>query len=392
MIYAELTGGLGNQMFVYAFARALSLRCREPMTLIDRQDWQGGAPVHTVCALGALRIPPEVRILPGGDYAKRHLPLQNALKAGMIRREQAGGMMARDWHPFEAKAAPWLNRLGLHFVTDGYIPCRRGPGRHLLDLLAWGYFQGEAYFADFRDAIRAELRPAAAPDPDMAAAIAAAGVPVCLHIRRYHQIRRLHLRKAALQHFIRVMPVQIPLKSILGRKVLTALIHPEKRRSGHQRGHCHKQRKHLRQQSAALPPLFHQNPPDQRINLLAPDQRRQPPEAAEHQIYIPSQGKRKSRIIPERHIEKLFTEEATGKLEHSSHYVSLQKNKTGTAVQIPLQNKGKNHGPESPHNADRKKQVAASAAVLPEHKTTPDRFQNTSDHTADNIDPENIIK
>ena len=184
MIYAELTGGLGNQMFVYAFARALSLRCREPMTLIDRQDWQGGAPVHTVCALGALRIPPEVRILPGGDYAKRHLPLQNALKAGMIRREQAGGMMARDWHPFEAKAAPWLNRLGLHFVTDGYIPCRRGPGRHLLDLLAWGYFQGEAYFADFRDAIRAELRPAAAPDPDMAAAIAAAGVPVCLHIRR----------------------------------------------------------------------------------------------------------------------------------------------------------------------------------------------------------------
>ena len=184
MIYAELTGGLGNQMFVYAFARALSLRCREPVTLIDRQDWQGGAPVHTVCALGALRIPPEVRILPGGDYAKRHLPLQNALKAGMIRREQSGGMMARDWHPFEAKAAPWLNRLGLHFVTDGYIPCRRGPGRHLLDLLAWGYFQGEAYFADFRDAIRAELRPAAAPDPDMAAAIAAAGVPVCLHIRR----------------------------------------------------------------------------------------------------------------------------------------------------------------------------------------------------------------
>ena len=144
MIYAELTGGLGNQMFVYAFARALSLRCREPMTLIDRQDWQGGAPVHTVCALGALRIPPEVRILPGGDYAKRHLPLQNALKAGMIRREQAGGMMARDWHPFEAKAAPWLNRLGLHFVTDGYIPCRRGPGRHALDLLAWGYFQSEA--------------------------------------------------------------------------------------------------------------------------------------------------------------------------------------------------------------------------------------------------------
>mgnify|MGYP000446148254 CR=1 FL=1 len=39
MIYAELSGGLGNQMFVYAFARAMGLCCQEPVTLIDRQDW-----------------------------------------------------------------------------------------------------------------------------------------------------------------------------------------------------------------------------------------------------------------------------------------------------------------------------------------------------------------
>ena len=38
MIYAELTGGLGNQMFVYAFARALSLRCGEGLVLIDRKS------------------------------------------------------------------------------------------------------------------------------------------------------------------------------------------------------------------------------------------------------------------------------------------------------------------------------------------------------------------
>ena len=28
MIYAELSGGLGNQMFVYAFARQIKLRAR----------------------------------------------------------------------------------------------------------------------------------------------------------------------------------------------------------------------------------------------------------------------------------------------------------------------------------------------------------------------------
>ena len=44
MIYAELSGGLGNQMFVYAFARAMGLCCQEPVTLIDRQDWKTGSP------------------------------------------------------------------------------------------------------------------------------------------------------------------------------------------------------------------------------------------------------------------------------------------------------------------------------------------------------------
>lgn len=30
-------------MFIYAFARALGLRCGEPVTLLDRQDWRDGA-------------------------------------------------------------------------------------------------------------------------------------------------------------------------------------------------------------------------------------------------------------------------------------------------------------------------------------------------------------
>ena len=45
MIYAELAGGLGNQMFIYAFARALGLHCGEGVTLLDRQDWRDGAPL-----------------------------------------------------------------------------------------------------------------------------------------------------------------------------------------------------------------------------------------------------------------------------------------------------------------------------------------------------------
>ena len=57
MIYAELAGGLGNQMFVYAFGRALALQGGEELTLLDRRDWQAGAPAHTACALTALSLP-----------------------------------------------------------------------------------------------------------------------------------------------------------------------------------------------------------------------------------------------------------------------------------------------------------------------------------------------
>lgn len=181
MIYAELAGGLGNQMFIYAFARALGLRCGEGVTLLDRQDWRDGAPAHTVCALEALNLVPEVKILTQPGFAKARLPRQNAAKALMIKYEQRKGLMARDWHSWESRCAPVLNLLGLHFATDGYTPVRRGPAR---DFLAWGYFQSEQYFADFAPVIRQELRAKQAPAGPWADKIRTAAYPVALHLRR----------------------------------------------------------------------------------------------------------------------------------------------------------------------------------------------------------------
>lgn len=156
MIYAELSGGLGNQMFVYAFARAMGLCCQEPVTLIDRQDWKTGSPAHTALALQALHISSEVQFITDAGFAKQHLPVQNAAKALMIRHEQRVGLMDRDWHPFEARMAPMLNAIGLHFATEGFTPAKRG---HAKNFLAWGYFQGADYFKDQAETIRAELLP-----------------------------------------------------------------------------------------------------------------------------------------------------------------------------------------------------------------------------------------
>ena len=172
MIYAQLSGGLGNNGLVIAFARAMGLCCQEPVTLIDRQDWKTGSPAHTALALQALHISSEVQFITDAGFAKQHLPVQNAAKALMIRHEQRAGLMDRDWHPFEARMAPMLNAIGLHFATEGFTPAKRG---HAKNFLAWGYFQGADYFKDQAETIRAELLPIENPEHGFTAAAAAMG-------------------------------------------------------------------------------------------------------------------------------------------------------------------------------------------------------------------------
>ena len=155
--------------------------------MIDRQDWKTGSPAHTALALQALHISSEVQFITDAGFAKQHLPVQNAAKALMIRHEQRVGLMDRDWHPFEARMAPMLNAIGLHFATEGFTPAKRG---HAKNFLAWGYFQGADYFKDQAETIRAELLPIENPEHGFTAAAAAfareieaSPFPVCLHWR-----------------------------------------------------------------------------------------------------------------------------------------------------------------------------------------------------------------
>ncbi|MFN6978103.1 MAG: alpha-1,2-fucosyltransferase [Gemmobacter sp.] len=156
-IFVRLLGGLGNQMFQYAAARALAARHGTGVV------WDGRAFRH-------YRLRPLLidRLRVTGRAA---LPAE-AARLAPWRREMArlahrAGLRTR-WH-FERSLA---HDPGFDDLPDGTA----------LD----GYFQSARYFAALRDRLRAEFAPRAAAAPHNAALLAAlrGGPFASLHVRR----------------------------------------------------------------------------------------------------------------------------------------------------------------------------------------------------------------
>lgn len=158
MIVIRLTGGLGNQMFQYATARALALRLREEL-VIDVRDYKPGT--NRPYGLKYWRIPD--REANAGDLA----PYPKWLRALIMRLHKYVRLPSR----FYIEPA---------FTYNPDWPRMKG-GRHLN-----GYFQSEKYFRD----IRAELLEYYQPNYELGeenqriAALAQATPSIMLHVRR----------------------------------------------------------------------------------------------------------------------------------------------------------------------------------------------------------------
>jgi hypothetical protein len=163
MIIVRVSGGLGNQMFQYAAGRALALRAGLPLGLDLRHYARAREHGYGLAAFRLADVPVDPKALP---------PLP--------RRQPLAALL---WRLAGRQPRPWRER---HLGFDPAIAAIRGP--------AWidGYFQSERYFADAVDTIRAELSPAAPPDPENArwlAEIRAEPRAVSLHVRRGDYVR-----------------------------------------------------------------------------------------------------------------------------------------------------------------------------------------------------------
>ena len=165
MIITNVIGGLGNQMFQYAFGRALSLRYRVPLRL-DVSDFE------------AYRL--------RGFQLKSIFPLAAEAATDGDRREVLG------WRGYPA-ALRTLRRPRLErwrgsrlLVQDLSKPAAHYLSAASADCYLLGYWQSEAYFAEVADVIREDFRftPALAGRNAEWAERIRRVVSASLHIRR----------------------------------------------------------------------------------------------------------------------------------------------------------------------------------------------------------------
>ncbi|WP_298257539.1 alpha-1,2-fucosyltransferase [uncultured Litoreibacter sp.] len=157
MIYSRVFGGLGNQLFQYATARAVSLRLETELVLDTRLAPPGS---HWAFALDHFNINAAIAdpksLPPGKDQRLKYA----------------------FWRAF-GRNPKFLRERGLAF--QGSI--KEAPDNSYLH----GYFQSEKYFADVLDELGDELRiitPADTQNAEFADRIVGAGHSVSLHMRR----------------------------------------------------------------------------------------------------------------------------------------------------------------------------------------------------------------
>jgi len=171
MLIIKLQGGLGNQLFQYAFGRLISLRRNEPLRL-DREELGAKSDTYRSYSLDYFNIKAEI----AGEEEIRRI-------------KYPYGIISRAWRIFSSKI---LRRFHIGYEAN------------LLETKASylsGFFQSYRYLEPIREELLEEISLKDAPSAkfqELSAAIKG-GASVSLHIRRGDYVNNEKIRK---QHFV----------------------------------------------------------------------------------------------------------------------------------------------------------------------------------------------
>jgi hypothetical protein len=170
-IVAQLTGGLGNQMFQYAAGRSMALRCGVPLKL-DLSEYRFHHPNDVVREYELQGFPLATTIADDADRARFGVKPGDRLRPRSVRWRKLLRKLAR--------TNVWPTYTEPHFHFDSVAMTLQPP------VYLKGFWQSERYFANCREAIRRDLTPIAALEPENAkyAAQIDAKNAVSLHVRR----------------------------------------------------------------------------------------------------------------------------------------------------------------------------------------------------------------
>lgn len=176
MIIVKIQGGLGNQFFQYAYARALSERYKTPFKLdIRNYDFEN-----------ADDDAPDKKFKRGygiGRYNTiENIATKKEIEPFLKYRKRKG----RIWYPYNkliANSSIYIEEAQYHYSHSYAHPQRLEKGKSVyLD----GFWQTEKYFKDIETAIRREFTLKNAPEGKNKETIKKmeSSESVCLHVRR----------------------------------------------------------------------------------------------------------------------------------------------------------------------------------------------------------------
>ena len=173
MITVSIMGGLGNQMFQYAAAKALA--CKHDVELVIDQSAFRSYALRSFL-LDRLQVPEAVQSM---EQRAIDTPMRARNFAAVQRLDRANRLLNRFGVPKLPVPRSVYSEPSFHFDPAFFT---LGSSISL-----YGYFQSDRYFIDIADRLRDSFQPRealGAPAQAMADLIARSDLPVSVHIRR----------------------------------------------------------------------------------------------------------------------------------------------------------------------------------------------------------------